>query len=1287
MLDLRKLVERLSSAAIFVYGIFLSGGCEPLPKMISYGSNEFSQLEFEGTSFQHEPLISNYSQVWAGENFSLALYINPTGYYVGPSDLLDPGMYCKGDSLLGQCDLPDSLFEILNDPRNYTDLKLGFNHGLFNYSLYEPLVAPVIPVSGKHLVAWGDSTYGQTTVPELSESSSVYMTAVGGNHNVIYFYDGELFRIASWGDNSYGQCNVPERFNPISDSLSIISVDAGARHTIVTYDSSGTLKMAAWGDNSYGQLNGPPEGQLNSNLKLLEVQSGYHHNVAIFYDPNVDYIDQLTNGAIIDTLFVLDPSDSLTSMNPSYHPVVIYVWGDNSHGQHNIPSLNGLLESWDVGGYHNSLGIARDWIIGMVSISTNPTTGNTEQFTVGTSSGREIVSWGRNDFDQTIFPVQYRIEYEPLGDNGPGGSGIWQNTPPSIALGGNHTLVSSRNLYRSPFFDYNFPEQFQGSLGDTVYQAVTLKNIGPDTVFIDSIYLTPYSTGEPYPYETHPIYLSEVNEDYILFGDSVSLNMYSIFDELHPINANAFLTIRSDGWWSGDTTIIPVSSFFGPVIRLSEIDYFTGSAGDIVFQPLTVYNDGSQTVYLESLNMLGPFSYEPFEENHIEPGDSLVIDLVTVLEDFPIWNQQSGFLTISNFNSLNFGINLVSMRYFEVGDQIYNGWEPLINRSNPNCNVTYGSWNYSDPVEMFNNLNFYAIEQFYTNVHHFDFGFSNSDDTDIYANRLDSLYLNFQENSRYISFIGMGMDIHDTITWPINSYEDCNNLSNQFDNDQFPLFFQDIFSEYLFPDWVESVIINQEGVITYIDTFHLETLKTTIENELDQCGYDCLPDNAINFPSDTIEFSVLLDGIVTDTLLLENTTEHTIGYTLEAQSGTSLAESIIFNSDLDQLIAPRDNNVEMNLNAPLTLSFWFKTIGSTWNTSGSPTTFMGPSIIQADYDPANYWRIVLANDQDGYPKIGWIDEDSYFLASTPIFENNWFHFALVIDEASQNLRIYINGNLEVNETLLNAIPIINNLRINEGWVALYSGFLSQTASWDIALTASEIGAIHNMGPDAELRVNDGTYESSNNLFFYWKMDAGYGSIIEDLSENNFDAAKYGYNNNWSSEIAQTGVAWLNMLGANESGTLAPNDFQSIFFSADGDGLDIGSYTGHFNLYPSHNEYVVENAVVILNVVEELSVTNQNIPNNYSLHQNYPNPFNPITSIKYHLPVKTDVKVEIFDIRGNKVKSLLNQLQEPGSKSVQWNASNSFGEKVSSGMYFYRIETSDFKQTKKMILLK
>ncbi len=1289
MIDLRKMGNRLSYTTILVYAVFLLGGCEPLPKMISYGSNEYSQLEFEGTSFQHNPLISNYRDIWAGENFSIALYLSQTEYNGNNGNLLDPGMYCKGDSSLGQCDLPDSLFEILSDLTNYSDLKLGFNHGLLNYSLSEPndMGQPSIaPTSGKHLVAWGDNSFGQTTVPELAEYSSVYMTAVGGNHNVIYFYDGEFFRIISWGDNSFGQCDVPSRFNSISDSLNILSIDAGARHTIVTYDSSGTLKMAAWGDNSYGQLNIPSHEQLNGNLSLLEVRSGYYHNVAIFYDQSVDYTADLSNGVIVDTLFILTPNDNLDSLNSSYSPVVIHTWGDNTYGQQEIPSLDGLLESWDVGGYHNSLGIGRDWIIGMVSITTNPMTGEAEEITIGSSSGREIVSWGRNDFDQTVFPVQYRIEYEPLGDNGPGSSGIWQNTPPNIALGGNHTLISSSNIYRSPFFDYNLPEQFQGSLGDTVYQTVTLKNIGPDTVFIDSIYLTPYNNGEPYPNEMHPIYFTEIDEEHILFGDSISIDLYSIFDELHPINTNAFLTIRSDAWWSNDTTIIPLSSFFGPVIRLSTLEYLTGSSGEIVSQPLTIYNEGTQTVYLDSFSIPAPFSYEPFEENHIDSGDSLVIDLITVLEDFPYWNQESGILSLSNFNTINYGINLISMRYFELGDQIYNGWSGILNRNNPNCNVTSSTWNFSDPVGMFNNLNFYSIEQFYTNVHHFDFGFSNSENLEMYAQQLDSLYLNFRDNSRFVSLIGMDTDQHSALTWPSNSFEDCNSLNMQFDDEDSPVFFQDIFSEHLFPDWVESVIIDQQGVITYIDTFNLETLKTAIEEEIGECGYDCLPDNAINLPSDTIEFSIQLGGVATDTLLLENITDHTIGYTLESQSGTSIAKSIIFNSDLDRLNAPGNNNILMNLNAPLTLSFWFKTIGSNWSTDGVPTTFIAPSEIQTDFDPTNYWRIILTNDENGFPKIGWIDEDSYFLAATPIYEGDWFHFALVIDEMSQNLGIYINGNLEVDEALLNDIPTISNLRINEDSQNLFSGFLSQTASWNTALSASEISYIKDMGPDAELRSNNGDYESSNYLSFYWMMDAGFGSVVEDVSGNNLDATKYGYADNWLTEIVQTGISWLTILGA-ESGTLAPNDSRPIFFYASGNELDIGSYTGHFNLYPDHNEYVVENTVVMLNVVEELSTSVQNIPNKYALHQNYPNPFNPITKINYNLPNTVKVKVDIYDIRGRKVKSLLNQLQDPGFKSIQWDALNDLGERVSSGMYFYRIETSEFKQTKKMILLK
>ena len=189
-----------------------------------------------------------------------------------------------------------------------------------------------------------------------------------------------------------------------------------------------------------------------------------------------------------------------------------------------------------------------------------------------------------------------------------------------------------------------------------------------------------------------------------------------------------------------------------------------------------------------------------------------------------------------------------------------------------------------------------------------------------------------------------------------------------------------------------------------------------------------------------------------------------------------------------------------------------------------------------------------------------------------------------------------------------------------------------------------------------------------------------------MSGNGFDARKSGYLDQWSTEIVQTGTDWL-FIFDGLSASLATGENRLINYNANSEGLEIGSHIGYINLYPDHNEYVVENTIVILNVVEDLSISNQNLPNNYALHQNYPNPFNPITKIHYNLPDAVKVKIDIYDIRGRKVKSLLNQFQEPGFKSIQWNASNDLGEKVSSGMYFYRIETQDFKQTKKMILLK
>jgi len=84
---------------------------------------------------------------------------------------------------------------------------------------------------------------------------------------------------------------------------------------------------------------------------------------------------------------------------------------------------------------------------------------------------------------------------------------------------------------------------------------------------------------------------------------------------------------------------------------------------------------------------------------------------------------------------------------------------------------------------------------------------------------------------------------------------------------------------------------------------------------------------------------------------------------------------------------------------------------------------------------------------------------------------------------------------------------------------------------------------------------------------------------------------------------------------------------------------------------------------------------------------YPNPFNPIVTIEYDLHKTDFVTIMVYDMIGNVVSTLVNQNQNSGYKSVQWNATNDKGQPVSAGVYLYSIEVEEFRQAKKMILLK
>jgi hypothetical protein len=93
-------------------------------------------------------------------------------------------------------------------------------------------------------------------------------------------------------------------------------------------------------------------------------------------------------------------------------------------------------------------------------------------------------------------------------------------------------------------------------------------------------------------------------------------------------------------------------------------------------------------------------------------------------------------------------------------------------------------------------------------------------------------------------------------------------------------------------------------------------------------------------------------------------------------------------------------------------------------------------------------------------------------------------------------------------------------------------------------------------------------------------------------------------------------------------------------------------------------------------------TSENIPNEIDVFQNYPNPFNPRTTITYQVPEISFVTLKIYDVLGNRIATLINEEKPAGSYEVEFDASS-----LSSGIYFYKLQSGSFVETKKMVLLK
>ena len=195
-------------------------------------------------------------------------------------------------------------------------------------------------------------------------------------------------------------------------------------------------------------------------------------------------------------------------------------------------------------------------------------------------------------------------------------------------------------------------------------------------------------------------------------------------------------------------------------------------------------------------------------------------------------------------------------------------------------------------------------------------------------------------------------------------------------------------------------------------------------------------------------------------------------------------------------------------------------------------------------------------------------------------------------------------------------------------------------------------------------------DGSNNKFRFAVDDDIYGSAGHEVSPW-YTLDWVGWKLiSWDMSSEETGT-WIG--DGNLDGTLRIDSFQLTYNSTAEDPVLSGSV-------------IIDDLRLVTD--EPVNIANQTttLPEKIELHQNYPNPFNPETAIEYSLPKANNVKLSIYNIKGDLIKSY-QHFANPGTHKIVWDATNYSGQKVASGTYIYRLKTGNKVLSRKMILLR
>jgi hypothetical protein len=244
--------------------------------------------------------------------------------------------------------------------------------------------------------------------------------------------------------------------------------------------------------------------------------------------------------------------------------------------------------------------------------------------------------------------------------------------------------------------------------------------------------------------------------------------------------------------------------------------------------------------------------------------------------------------------------------------------------------------------------------------------------------------------------------------------------------------------------------------------------------------------------------------------------------------------------------------------------------------------------------------------------------------------------------------------------------VVNNTSNNEGIFFSYGGKSRISNSTFYNNTISNTGGAIGLGYSDTVFVINSIVYNNNPASFYMAANEQWEPIVIDYTDAEGGESAV-INGNISEVIWGDGNIDANPLFCNpDSGgyTLAEN---SPCVGTGQDGVNMGALD-------------VGCEPILLIEIDP-------IPEKFTLYQNYPNPFNPITTLRYDLPKQSHVNIVIYNMLGRQVRTLINQTQEAGFKSMTWDANDDRGKPASAGIYLYTIQAGDFRQTLKMVLLK